>query len=46
MRVLDTFSACRVSDEIVEYDCVNADYVLLCHQIIKICNTGLLKEMV
>ena len=33
MRVLDTFSACRVGDETVEYDCVNANCVLLYHQI-------------
>jgi len=33
MRVLGTFSACRVGDETVEYDRVSADCVLLCHQI-------------
>ena len=33
MRVLCTFSTCRVGDETVEYIRVNADCVLVCHQI-------------
>jgi len=33
MRVLGTFSACKLGDEILEYDRVNADCMLLCHQI-------------
>ena len=33
MRVLGTISACRVGAETIEYDRVNVECVLFCHQI-------------